>query len=73
MIYFLKKFVFFTKFFLILVMASISSTSFGDQLNIKKIIIDGEQRVSESFILNFLPDYPNVQLNNNILNKFTHI
>ena len=59
MIYFFKKIMFFTKCFLILVMASISSTSFGDQLNIKKIIIDGEQRVSESFILNFLPDYQN--------------
>ena len=62
MIYFLNKIVLFTKCFLILVIASISSTSFGDQLNIKKIIINGEQRVSESFILNFLDDYPNKEL-----------
>ena len=61
----------FTKCLLILVIACISSTSFSDQLNIKKIIINGEQRVSESFILKFLPEYPNLELNNDILNKFT--
>ena len=29
------------------------------------------KRLSESFILNFLPDYPNTEFNNEVLNKFT--
>ncbi len=68
MIYTFSKILIFIK---LLVIFFNSSISFGDQLNIKKIIIDGEQRLSESYILNFLPDYKNIKLNSEILNKFT--
>ena len=71
MIYFLKNVLLLKKLLIILVMILNPSISFGEQLNIKKIIINGEQRLSETYILNFLPDLPNTELNNEILNKFT--
>ena len=69
--YFLRIILFFIKFLVTLVIFFNPSISFSEQLNIKKIIINGEQRLSESYILNFLPDYKKIKLNNEILNKFT--
>ena len=71
MVYFLKNVLLFKKLLIILVIILNPSNSFGEKLNIKKIIINGEQRLSETYILNFLPDLPNTELNNEILNKFT--
>ena len=48
-----------------------SSFSFADLPTIKKISVIGEKRLSESFILNFLPNYPNTIFNDEVLNKFT--
>ena len=45
--------------------------SYADQLTIKKIIVSGEKRLSKSFILNFLPTYPNTKFNDEVLNQFT--
>ena len=45
--------------------------SYADEIKINKIIINGEKRLSESFILNYLPDYPNTEFNNEVLNNFT--
>ncbi len=47
------------------------SFSYADSLTIKKIIVSGEKRLSKSFILNFLPTYPNTKFNDEILNQFT--
>ena len=45
--------------------------SFAEPLSIKKVSIVGEKRISESFILNFLPNFPNTKFSDEILNKFT--
>lgn len=47
------------------------SVSYGDQITIEKIKINGERRLSESFILNFFPDYPNTKFSDEIINNFT--
>ena len=47
------------------------SFSYADSLTIKKIIVSGEKRLSKSFILNFLPTYPNTKFNDEVLNQFT--
>ena len=47
------------------------SFSHADPLTIKKIIVSGEKRLSKSFILNFLPNYPNTKFNDEVLNQFT--
>lgn len=47
------------------------SFSNADPLTIKKIIVSGEKRLSKSFILNFLPNYPNTKFNDEVLNQFT--
>ena len=47
------------------------SLSFAVPLTIKKVNIVGEKRISESFILNFLPNFPNAEFSDEILNKFT--
>jgi len=47
------------------------SFSYADPLTIKKIIVSGEKRLSKSFILNFLPNYPNTKFNDEVLNQFT--
>ena len=47
------------------------SFSYADPLKIKKIIVSGEKRLSKSFILNFLPTYPNTKFNDEVLNQFT--
>ena len=59
------------KFLLILTILAKLSLSYADQLRIEKVKINGAKRLSESFILNFLPEYPNTNFNNEVLNKFT--
>ena len=59
------------KFLLILTILAKFSLSYADQLRIEKVKINGAKRLSESFILNFLPEYPNTNFNNEVLNKFT--
>ena len=59
------------KFLFILILSIKFSFSYADQMNIKKVIIKGEKRLSESFILKYLPDYQSTIINNDVLNKFT--
>ncbi len=68
---FLKFFLLLHKFLLILIFLAKFSLSYADQLRIEKVKINGAQRLSESFILNFLPEYPNTNFNNELLNTFT--
>ena len=56
--------------FLLIFFVNITS-SFADPVIIKKIIVNGEKRLSESFILNFLPNYPNTKISDEVVNKFT--
>jgi outer membrane protein insertion porin family len=39
--------------------------------DIKKVVVNGERRLSESFILNFFPNYPDTIFSDEILNEFT--
>jgi len=71
MLNFSKFFLFLNKFLLILMFLAEFSLSYADQLKIEKVKIDGIQRISKSFILNFLPEYPNTNFNKEVLNKFT--
>ena len=71
MLNFSKFFLFLIKFLLILIILAKLSLSYADQLRIEKVKINGAKRLSESFILNFLPEYPNTNFNNEVLNKFT--
>ena len=71
MLNFSKFFLFLIKFLLILTILAKLSLSYADQLRIEKVKINGAKRLSESFILNFLPEYPNTNFNNEVLNKFT--
>ena len=59
------------KCLLILFFLAKISLTYADQLRIEKVEVNGANRVSNSFILNFLPEYPNTKFNNEILNKFT--
>ena len=68
---FSKFFLLLIKFLLILTILAKLSLSYADQLRIEKVKINGAKRLSESFILNFLPEYPNTNFNNEVLNKFT--
>ena len=66
-----SKFLLYTKYILFLVLFTNVSFSSAEELLIKKINITGEKRLSESFILNFLPDLKTEKLNDETLNKFT--
>ncbi len=68
---FSKFFLLFNKFLLIFIILAKFSLSYADQLRIEKVKINGTQRISKSFILNFFPEYPNTNFNNEVLNKFT--
>ena len=71
MLNFSKFFLLLIKFLLTLTILAKLSLSYADQLRIEKVKINGAKRLSESFILNFLPEYPNTNFNNEVLNKFT--
>ncbi len=60
----------FTSFFLLFFILKIP-ISFAENLIIKNINVVGEKRLSEDFILSFLPDYPDTNFTNEILNNFT--
>ena len=66
-----KFFLLLNKFLLILFILAKLSLSYADELRIEKVKINGTKRLSDSFILNFLPEYPNTKFNNEVLNKFT--
>ena len=68
---FLKFFLLLNKCLLILFILAKLSLSYADELRIEKVKINGTKRLSDSFILNFLPEYPNTKFNNEVLNKFT--
>ncbi len=71
MINFSKLFLLLNKFLLILIFLAKFSLSYAEQLRIEKVKINGTQRISKSFILNFFPGYPNTNFNSEVLNKFT--
>ncbi len=62
---------FFLKTLITILLIFFISFSYADTLTIKKIIVSGEKRLSKSFILNFLPTYPNTKFNDEVLNQFT--
>ena len=68
---FLNFFSLLSKFLLILSILVSFSTSYAEQLIIEKVKINGAKRLSDSFILNFLPEYPNTKFNNEVLNRLT--
>ena len=57
------------KFFILLNFISPLSYAQNDELKIDKIIVNGEKRLSESFILNYLPNYPNTKFTNEVLDE----
>ena len=59
------------KFFILLNIVSTLSFAQNNELKINKIIVSGEKRLSKSFILNYLPNYPNTKFTNELLNNFT--
>ena len=67
----LFKFSLILNFFLSLVFFSFITVAQENNLKINKIIINGEKRLSESFILNYLPNYPDTKFSNEVLNNFT--
>ena len=66
----LIKILIFIKFFILLNFISPLSFAQNDELKINKIIVNGEKRFSESFILNYLPNYPNTRFTNDVLDEF---
>lgn len=67
----LLKFSIIINFFLSLVIYSFITVAQENNLKINKIIINGEKRLSESFILKYLPNYPDTKFSNEVLNSFT--
>ena len=66
----LIKILVFIKFFILLNFISPLSFAQNDEFKINKIIVNGEKRLSESFILNYLPNYPNTRFTNEVLDEF---
>ena len=66
----LIKILIFTKFFILSNFITSISFAQNDELKINKIIVNGEKRFSESFILNYLPNYPNTRFTNELLDEF---
>jgi len=66
----LLKTLIFIKFFILLNFISPSGFAQNEELKINKITINGEKRLSESFILNYLPNYPNTRFTNEVLDDF---
>ena len=67
----LKIFLLLNKFLILLIILAKFSLSYADEIIIDKIKINGLKRISESFILNFLPNHTSTKYNKEILNKFT--
>ena len=68
---FLRFFLLLNKCLLILFILAKLSLSYADQLKIENVKVNGAKRMSDSFILNFLPEYPDTKFNNDVLNKLT--
>jgi len=66
----LLKTLIFIKFFILLNFISPLGFAQNEELKINKITINGEKRLSESFILNYLPNYPNTRFTNEVLDEF---
>ena len=71
MIKLFKKTLIIAKFFILINIVSSLSYAQNSELEINKIIVNGEKRLSESFVLNYLPNYPNTKFTNEVLNNFT--
>jgi outer membrane protein insertion porin family len=71
MLKFLLKFLLSYKSLFLFVLFASSSFSLADNLNVKKIEIIGEQRLSESFIKKFIPNFKDRIINNQQLNDLT--
>ena len=65
------KFLFFIKTISIVFFFSITSNSFGKDFFVKKIIITGEKRLSESFVLKYIPELKDNIITDQILNNIT--
>ena len=65
------KFSIIINLFLILSIYPFNIVAQENEFKINKISINGERRLSESFILKYLPDYPDTKFSNQILNNFT--
>ena len=71
MVKFLINFFIIIKFiFLINILISFANAQ-SNNYDIKKVVVNGERRLSESFILNFFPNYPDTIFSDEILNEFT--
>ncbi len=71
MVNYYKHLILLIKLFFILIVLAKFSFVYANEMNIEKIKINGERRLSESFILKFLPEYPNTKFNEDVLNEFT--
>ena len=65
------KFLFFIKTIFILVFFSTSSISYANDFFVKKIIVTGEKRLSESFVLKYIPELKDNIITDQILNMIT--
>ncbi|MBL6680429.1 MAG: hypothetical protein ISQ39_06515, partial [Alphaproteobacteria bacterium] len=71
MVKFLINFFIIIKFiFLINILIPLANAQ-SNNYDIKKVVVNGERRLSESFILNFFPNYPDTIFSDEILNDFT--
>ena len=71
MVKFLINFFIIIKFiFLINILIPLANAQ-SNNYDIKKVVVNGERRLSESFILNYLPNYPDTTFSDEILNEFT--
>ena len=71
MVKFLINFFIIIKFiFLINILIPLANAQ-SNNYDIKKVVVNGERRLSESFILNYLPNYPDTIFSDEILNEFT--
>ena len=65
------KFLFFIKTISILVFFSIVSNSFAKDFFVEKIIVTGEKRLSQSFVLKYVPELKDNIITDQILNIIT--
>ncbi len=65
------KFLFFIKTISIIVFFSSGSNLFAKDFFVEKIIITGEKRLSESFVLKYIPELKDNIITDQILNKIT--
>ena len=71
MVKFLINFFIIIKFFFLINILIPLANAQSNNYDIKKVVVNGERRLSESFILNYLPNYPDTTFSDEILNEFT--